>query len=367
VDFVAFDAGLKPFPRWEDNVRMWEWIVGMPAAGAQPLTVNDGYRARDAINAIPGLERPPMLHVLAFMLVYTLLIGPVNYVVLRKLDRRELAWLTIPALIVGFTACAYVTGFQIRGGTAIVHRLAAVYVPQGSQVGRVSQVVGLFSPRRAHYDVWVAGARVRPIAPGFAIGPSAGAPTRPLHVVEQLQGVTVTGLRVDVGGVQPFVAEGYAHVPAVDADLQLVDGTRGTLRVEGALRNGDIPLREAVVIAGDVEQRLGDLQAGQQASVDLYYRYGYDRLGTPDQILGTTDYWGDRELHRRYQWLETLSLHDTPAHRLDAGRGVYLVGWAEAAPASVEVMDRPFSTHDAALYVYALPVAAPREDQSWPP
>ena len=353
VDFVAFDAALKPFTRWDDNARLWEWLVGTAAAGTQRLTVRDGYRARDAVNAIPGLELPSMLYILAFMLVYTLLIGPVNYVVLRRLDRRELAWLTIPALIVGFTAFAYLTGLEIRGGRPILHRLAVVYVPQGSGVGRASEVVGLFSPRRTSYDVGVAHAGMREM-PGGDYGAPAG---QSLYVVEEAGSLTVTGLRVDVGGVQPFVVEGFVDVAAVDADLRLVTGASGDLRVEGTLRNSRLPLEEAVLIVGGGEQRLGALGAGEEASVQVLYRDGLGRPGTLEQILGPGDYWEDPELYRRYQFLQALSLHDRSNDGLNLGRGVYLVGWAGGVPLSVEVVGRPFSAVGTALYVYALPVA----------
>jgi len=62
-------------------------------------------------------------------------------------------------------------------------------------------------------------------------------------------------------------------------------------------------------------------------------------------------------LYRRYQFLEALALSDRPAARLGSESGVYLVGWANGAPASVDVVGRPFSTVGTALYVYALPVA----------
>jgi hypothetical protein len=361
VDFLAFDAGLNPFTRWDDNARLWEFIVEPLAVSARRLTVHNGYNAFNAVNAIPGLELPSTLQILAFMLVYTVLIGPVNYVILRKLDRRELAWLTIPALIVGFTVCAYVTGFQIRGGTAIVHRLALVHVPslsrikgpEGSRMGRASQVVGLFSPRRMTYDVWVAGAGVREIPGNY----SGGQTRQPLYVVEEAEGATVTDLRVDIGGIQPFLAEGYTVVPSVEADLQLVADTAGGLHLEGVVRNGDVPLREAVLILGANEQRLGDLEAGEEANVHLpLHNYGLPRL--PEQILGPGNYWGDRSLYRRYQFLQAVFVPEgsgvTPGRR-GLGPGVHLVGWIEEALLPVEVVKRPFSTVDTALCVYDLP------------
>ena len=375
VDFLAFDAGLNPFACWDDNGLLWQSIIEAGDAGTQRLTVRDGNGTQEAVNAIPGLELPSALQLLAFMLVYTLLIGPVNYVVLRKLDRRELAWLTIPLLVVGFTACAYVTGFQIRGSAAIVHRLAAVYVPEGLPstsrgtgmvVGRVSEVVGLFSPRRTTYDVWVAGAGVREIPDDYYGGPAR----RPLHVIEEAEGLTVTNLRVDVGGIRPFVAEGYVNVPGVEADLQLVVDAAGALQLEGTVRNGDLLLKEAVLIVGDDEQRLGDLEPGEETNVHLLihggggvvapgpgssvFLYGYS---IAEQILGPGDYWEDRELYRRYQFLQALFPYGGPS----LAPGVYLVGWVEEdVPLPVEVVDRPglkTTTVETALYVYDLPVA----------
>ncbi|MFQ6101961.1 MAG: hypothetical protein ACE5OS_12120 [Anaerolineae bacterium] len=368
VDFLAFDAGLNPFATWDDNTRLWEFIVGAVTVGVQEFVVHDEYRARDAINAIPGLEPPSTLQILAFMLVYTLLIGPINYVLLRKLDRRELAWLTIPALIVGFTACAYLTGFQIRGSTAIVHRLAVVHVPvlssvegpEGAEVGRVSQLVGLFSPRRTHYDVWVTGVGVREI-PGDYYGGPAG---QSLHVIEEAEGLTVADLRVDVGGIRPFLTEGYVEVPAVEADLRLGVDTIGGLRLEGTVRNGNVPLKGALLIVGADEQRLGDLEAGEEANIGLLLHgggglvapssaYAYkDNL--PEQILGPGNYWEDPALYRRYQFLQALFPYEGPG----LGTGAHLIGWVKGENLlPVEVVDRPFSTVETALYVYDLPVS----------
>lgn len=348
VDFLAFDAGLNPFTRWDDNRLLWERVVGMQAPHVRPLALRNGYSASDAVRAIPGMALPSVLHMLAFMLVYTILVGPVNYLVLRKLDRRELAWLTVPALVVGFTVYAYVTGFRMRGGQAIVHRLAAVYVPQGADVGRVSQVVGFFSPRRATYDVQVAVQGVSAVPGDDRSGPGG----QPLHVLEQGLSSTVTGLRVDVGGIQTFVVEGYADVSPAEADLHLALDGAGNLQVEGTLRNGSVSLQDAVLIVGDNEQQLGDLEAGEEVNIHLPYRAGYGQPGPAEQILGPGNYWEDRESYRRYQFLQALSSRDG----LMLEQGVYLVGWASQAPLSVEVVERPFSTLDMAFHVYRLPV-----------
>jgi len=350
VDFVAFDAGLNPFTRWDDNTRFWDSIVGVGTVGARGLAVRNGYQAREAANAVPGLKLPSVLQILAFMLIYTLLIGPVNYVILRKLDRRELAWLTIPVLIAGFTGCAYLTGFQIRGSAPIVHSLAVVYVPRDTEVGRVTQVVGLFSPRRTNYDVWAEGARVREISDGPA--------GRPLRLFEEADGVTVSDLRVDVGDIQPFIADGYASAPPVESELRLVNDAVGRLRLEGMARSGSIPLEDAVLMVGGREQRLGDLEAGERFTVShaLYAPFTSSYNDMPDLIMGAVSYWDDPMLYRRYKLLQSLFPYGEP-NLLE--EGVYLMGWVEeGAPLPVEVVGRPFSAAGMAFYVYELPVAS---------
>jgi hypothetical protein len=369
VDFVAFDAGLNPFVNWDDAVRLWEWIVGAGASDAQRLVIRNGYSALEAVNALPGRGLPSTLHILGFLVVYALLIGPVNYVILRKLDRRELAWVTIPMLILGFSACAYVTGFQLRGFDVIVHRLSVMYVPKGSQIGRVNQLVGVFSPRRAAYDVQLLDAQVRAMPGDYSY--YGGLPSQALEIVGGAEGVTVSDLRVDVGGIEPFLVEGYAEVPAVEADLRLVDRGGGAVWLEGKVRNGGVALKDAVVIAWGSEQRLGDLGAGKEVTINLPFLGsgavgGYTAL-LPDRIIGTSSYWDDPDLSRRYMFLQALfDPYASPYGGVVPGGadvlepGVYLVGWTVGDnPLSLDVVGRPHTSVDMGLYVYDLPLAAP--------
>src|SRR5260370_82991 len=102
-------------------------------------------------------------------------VGPINYLILRRLKRRELAWVTVPALVVVFSAGAYFTGYQVRGGQASLHRLAVVQVWPNADQAQVDGLVGVFSPRRTAYDV-VFGpgllARPMPLDTGCAGGNS---------------------------------------------------------------------------------------------------------------------------------------------------------------------------------------------------
>ena len=350
VDMWALDLSLNPFTRWDDYMHLWEAMMTVRIDALRGLTIQNSYTLWEAIRAIPGVELPSVLPILGFMLCYTALIGPVNYAILRKMDRRELAWVTIPILILGFAGCAYATGFQIRGVQAIIHRLGVVYVPEERQVGRWTEAVGLFSPRRTTYDLQLAELGVTSLSGGpFNSGPSR----QPLHIRMQPDGVQVADLRVDVGGIQPFIASGYVTVAEVEADLGLVMDAAGLIQLKGTVRNGNIPLKEAVLISGEEVERLGDLAVGQEVTINLPYRQVTAKSSLIEQIMGSGSYWDDRDLYRRFQFIEALSPYDNP---LSLEGSAYLVGWSDTSPVEAQVVGRPFKTSEMILYLYDLPV-----------
>ncbi len=343
VDFVAFDAAMNPFINWDGRVRLWQSILETRAR----VVVAPHYAslAYNVVSTIPGLPAPSVAQIALFLLVYIVLIGPLNYLVLRRLDRRELAWFTIPAIIAGFTILAYVTGFQLRGNRAIVHHLVAVYVPEGMDTGRASSITGIFSPKRTSYEVMAAHALVRRLSETD----QSGAGTQSLYVHQEAEGSLVKHLRVDIGGVRPLIIEGYVKVPEVRADLKLTSPA-GELILEGDIFNGELALSDAILLTDSGEQRLGELPAGGVVHVSL--KYGQVDNGFPERIMGSVNYWGDKDLYRRYQFLEAIF----PSQSWEPGQGIYLIGWAESSPLAVEIVGKPYRTSSEVLYIYSLPV-----------
>ncbi|MGV2438047.1 MAG UNVERIFIED_CONTAM: hypothetical protein LVT10_26810 [Anaerolineae bacterium] len=93
---VSVDANPRPLPNWTYGL----------------VAVN---HATQAAEIIPGVKLLPSIWgICGFVLLYVAMIGPVNYLVVRRLKRAELAWLTIPLLIVVFSLLSYVFGGRIR-------------------------------------------------------------------------------------------------------------------------------------------------------------------------------------------------------------------------------------------------------------
>lgn len=356
VDFLAFEAALNPFTQWDGLQRLWSSIIGAGVTQA-PVALSDTYTAHEASAAIPDLSVPSVGQIALFLLIYTALVGPLNYLLLRKLNRRELAWFTIPALTLGFTVFTYVTGLQLRGSQALVHQLVAIYVPKGMDTGRASNLAVLFSPRRTAYEITAANALIRQLPPRIDEMPPS------LRIYQSQEGSRVRRLRVDIGGIRPLVAEGYVKVPEVKADLKIITSEVG-FKLEGTFLNGAVSLNDAVLLAGNSGQRLGKLSAGDTAHISIQYDQYPGPIGLPERILGTVPYWKDKDLYRRYQFLQALF---PPGSEL--GNRVYLLGWADLSPLSVEVVARPHQVMSEVLYIYELPVEELRvgKDTSIPP
>lgn len=103
---------------------------------------------------------------LLLLLGYIILIGPVNWLILRKLDRREWAWLTIPVLALLFTTGAFAAG-RIGRGTDKTHYQVNLVDVYSDNLAGVRSHGGVFVPRRGKFSITSE-------APGFAPLDQAG-------------------------------------------------------------------------------------------------------------------------------------------------------------------------------------------------
>jgi hypothetical protein len=396
VDYVAVDPGLEPMLSWADRGQFWftlltttsprpSWAGGIKSTDAATI----------AANQVAGLRLPDVVQLIGFLIVYILIIGPVNYVILRQIGKREWAWATIPIIVIVTALIYFVTGFNLRGTQAIVNRLALVQVWPGTDRAQVDGVVGVAAPRRGVYDLALgAGLTLRSLSnTGLTIYESAK--------------YQALGFPVDAGTTASFTTSGYTTAVNIDgeATIQLGEGSalptptntsNASARITGTVRNTTgLTLKNVTVLALGGAFELGTLDPGEtrnfsmpmradqsppvtlgNGGVSNFYlstgvRGGAARNFGPDMtvrnIMGSNFTVGrafvgrglentaDRqEMVRRQRFLEAISSDTDPS----GGRGtnVYVLGWVETSPLEVELAGAPFITEDTTLYVYQLPV-----------
>ena len=127
--------------------------------------------------------------------------------VVRKLDRREWAWITMPVLIAVFAAGAYGFGAALRGLDVIVNEVAIVRGAPDATEGTAQVYLGVFSPSRHTYQLQVPGGALlsAPINGDMFGSQDAGA----LDVV-QGDPARVRNLAVGFGSLRAVRAESVA-------------------------------------------------------------------------------------------------------------------------------------------------------------
>ncbi len=273
VDFIALDLTQAPFDTWLGTAAMVarllqpgaEWSTYWPA-DVSPRQVSDNQMVNSLSN-LPSLALPS-IRLLGFLLIgYIILVGPVNYLVLRWRDRLAWAWLTIPALTLAFSMMAYGWGLNLRGTEIIINQVSLIELGPEGQASQGRTYVGVFSPSRQAYEVEVeAPSLIRPLGEGNN-DPWSGTMNVPGSMsVFQGQPARVRGLNINQWAMQSFVADALpAQKPGLVAQLHpQKDGIRGQL-----VNQGDLTWDDVVVIFNGQFQKLGQLAPGQSAQIQL--------------------------------------------------------------------------------------------------
>ena len=278
VTIIGFDPTVEWIATTDTGGRLWGQLLP-PRTQGGPV-IGDDSQIVSAASQLPSLALPPTGGLIALLGAYILLIGPVNYLVLRRLDKREWAWVTMPVLILAFAAGAYGFGSLLRGSDLIINEVAIVRGSPGATDGTAQIYLGVFSPGRGTYQLRVPGGALlsSPMNGDFMGGDGSTA------TLDVLQGdpAQVRNLGVGFGSLRTVRADTATSVPLVQADLQLKDG-----RLQGSVTNAsnEVLLKPAVVLGGTVA-KLADLAPGATATVDIALQPVQIGQQLSDKIVG---------------------------------------------------------------------------------
>lgn len=348
VSLVGFDPTVGWIADSKSTGQLWRGLI--PPRTSAATSMSDDSQILGAVQQFPNVALPPIGGLLLLLLGYIVLIGPINYLVLRRLDRREWAWITMPILIALFAVGAYGFGSALRGSDIIVNEVAIVRGAPDATEGSAQVYFGIFSPTRGTYQVALPGGALlsAPII-GDLFGGQAGA-------LDVVQGATarVRDLSVGFGSLRTVRAETPVEVPKLHADLQLVDGT-----LKGTIRNdSDVVLEAPAVVLGGSVVVLADLAPGAQATVSLKLASFPNGQSLSDKIIGQVFFTGSgsevqRRSTTRHQIIDQLtydpSFGMTPSLPDD---GPVILAWGHRSVVEVQVAgQRPANSANILFYI----------------
>jgi len=258
--------GIDPTVGWiaESTASRSLWPGLIPGRSDGSVGMTDDTTIVNAVANLPSLALPPLGGLLRLLFGYVALIGPINYLILRRFDRREWAWVTMPILIVAFALGAYAFGSALRGSSIIVNEVGIVRGAPDAGEGSAQVYLGVFSPSRGTYQVAVPGGA---LLSSPMMGDVFGGSSASLDILQGDAGGAshVRNLAVGFGSLRTIRAESQAVVPKIHAELALVDGT-----LTGTIRNdSDRTLERPAIVLGSNVKVLKDVAAGAQVEVSL--------------------------------------------------------------------------------------------------
>lgn len=262
VDYLAVDPDQEPLRTWRGLENLWITILqdsapaGVGSGGVQVQNLNM------ALTNIPNLDVPSALLVIAFLLAYVLAVGPLNFALLRLTDRRELAWVTIPVLILVFSCLAYGGGILLRGRKVIVSQVTVMRVYPHSGIADARHLVGFFSPRRRRYDIRLPGDVLVYRNPTY-YGEDKGD-----WFIEQGEYNWLRNTNIDVGTMRSVAAHSIRPWSGVEANLTFSLVATTTAHIEGTITNHtDADLNNCFLIWNGGWATVADLPAGATRAI----------------------------------------------------------------------------------------------------
>lgn len=267
VTVLAFPAEREPFRTWPQRPWFWARLVEVPPERLLPEmgSFRQGQTPMDGLFGAMidsrQVRKLPVGVLLALLVVYLAVIGPVDRYVLKRLRREVWTWVTFPTYVLLFSGLIYVIGYRLRAGETEWNELQVVDLlprPDGA-VWRGRTFGSIYSPANERYRL------------------ASGQPFASLR--GELQGGAGAGeagrLAVQQGG-RGFVAEVFVPVwvnQLVVSDwlqpgaavLDAAVGRRGdgTLDVLVRSRAGG-KLTDVRVVADGQVLPLGELDAGKE-------------------------------------------------------------------------------------------------------
>lgn len=360
VILVGSDLATDTHRGWAGAPGLWSRLVPSTAAidqfweGGFPREEGENAMSQ-ALGNVPSLEVPPAELLLAVIVAYILLIGPISYAILRRLDRRELAWVTAPLLVVLFSACSYGIGSTLKGGDVIVNQISLIRSSDASDAATVQAYAGIFSPGRETFDLTVEAdalmGQLRPVnvpdaRPATGVAAEQGNPAR------------LRGLSIGVFGFEGVRADAIVeHEPALSVSWSAEGGN-----LVGTVTNiGEEPLSDVAYISASGGTRIGDLEPG--ATAEFSPRRNLNGSSAADGVYGFGGFGGGDERERttqlRRQVIDSLVGYGGFGPGIETGggdRGPYLIAWRTTpGPLPIEVDDS-----DAARLNHTVEVVAVR-------
>ena len=323
IEYLAFDPALDPVQRWKGASSLLRHLV----AAAAPLAISrtwspQGFRSRflqlfssvaltQELSNLPPTTLPLLTIFAVLTLLYVLLLGPANFLVLRWINRQHLAWITIPALALSYLGSAFGITAHLKSSAVQLNSVGMITLdssadptPSGTDPRAPTSIgypatfyLGLVAPLPGDYHLsYNAAALPDPIPQvnldGFSFRSASTLHSTPLGLrLQEGSQTDMTFLAMKRWSMRDVALNTTVHIPGtVQSDL----GLNAQGDIAGRIHNGtNLDLLDPVIVAGQTVTHLPNIAVG--ATIQAHVRPNSD-VSSQDQPSIWTQLYGGPDL-----------------------------------------------------------------------
>ena len=158
VSVLGFNPEREPFKSWTNRAWFWARLAKVDAAWFETESPARQY-GRLHIDGVYGamldsrqVSKLPVIWLLLLLGTYLVIIGPVDRIWLKRINKQMLTWLTFPAYVAIFSLLIYFIGYKLRAGQLELNELHIVDVLPGQQeLMRGRSYASIYSPINDDY------------------------------------------------------------------------------------------------------------------------------------------------------------------------------------------------------------------------
>jgi hypothetical protein len=170
VLLIAFDVDGSPFNTWQEGqVPFWRRlrdVIAPKLFNEDRLARVDNFQVREQGELEEELQRyldafedVPVVSfgwVALFILLYIIVVGPLDYLVLKKVFKRlELTWVTFPTVVITISIGAYFVAYALKGDDLRVNKIDLIDIDLETPQVYGTSWFSVFSPRIQNYTFGV--------------------------------------------------------------------------------------------------------------------------------------------------------------------------------------------------------------------
>lgn len=268
---TAFSLGDQPLSSMDGYAALIAKMIdvqsisqqGMMRQGQSPFD-QISYELRNINELFPSFE-VSVGYMLIVIILYILIIGPILYFVLKKMDKREHAWWVIPSISIVLSIVLFIVGAKDRIVQPQVQQSAFYKVNEDSSVNGY-YVESILTNRSGDF---VVNADKNTTAVALRsynnFTGTMGALHESSYVKENANGSTLTLRDLSYWSVQSFAGKSSAqNIGKMDIDITLKNE-----KLSGTVKNNfPFTLKDVTLISGVKEVKLGDIEANGTLQVN---------------------------------------------------------------------------------------------------